>query len=61
MKILLNPCIRNVDRIGMRVSRKSCAARPQEMRRHAVSKFKTSRDKRHLLSSGILQESYIKT
>ncbi len=29
-----------MDRIGTRVSRKSCAARPQEGERHAVSKFR---------------------
>ena len=40
MKILLNSCIREMDRIGMRVSRKSCATRPREGRRHAVSKFR---------------------
>ena len=34
MKIPVNSCIRWVDRIGMRVSRESCAAR------HAVSKFR---------------------
>ena len=39
VKILINPCIRKMDRIGMR-SRKSCAARPQEGGRHAVSKFR---------------------
>ena len=27
MRILVNSCIRNLDRIGMIVSRKSCAAR----------------------------------
>ena len=30
MKILVNSCIRKMDRIGMRTSKKSCAARPQE-------------------------------
>ena len=29
-----------MDRIGMRMSRKSCAARPREWGRHAVSKFR---------------------
>ena len=38
MKILVNSYIRKIDRIGMR--RKSCAARPQEGERHAVSKFR---------------------
>ena len=40
MKILVNPCIREVDIIGMRVSKKSCAARPREGGRNAVSKFR---------------------
>ena len=40
MKMLVNSCISEVDRIGMRKSRKSCAARPQEGGRHAVSKFR---------------------
>ncbi len=40
MKILVNSCIRKVDRIGMRVSVKSCAERPWEWGRHAVSKFR---------------------
>ena len=40
MKILVNSSISWVDRIGMRMSRKSCAARSRERRRHAVSKFK---------------------
>ena len=31
---------RKVDRIGMRRSKKSCAARPLEAGRHAVSKFR---------------------
>ncbi len=38
--MLVNSCISKVDRIGMRGSRKSCAARPRERGRHAVSKFK---------------------
>ena len=38
MKILVNSCIRKLDRIGMRRIRKTCAARLQE--RHAVSKFR---------------------
>ena len=40
MKMLVNSCISEVDRIGMRKSRKSCAAWPREGGRHAVSKFK---------------------
>ena len=39
MKMLVNSCISEVDRIGMREGRKSCAARPREWGRHAVSKF----------------------
>ena len=39
MKMLVNSCISEVDRIGMRESRKSCAARPREWGRHAVSSF----------------------
>ena len=39
MKILAKFCIRYMDRIRMR-SRKSCAARPREGERHAVSKFR---------------------
>ena len=40
VKILINSCIRKMDRIRMRRSRKSCAARPREGGRHAVSKFR---------------------
>ena len=40
MKILVNSSIRKMDRIEMRKSRKSCAARPREGERHAFSKFK---------------------
>ena len=36
--ILVNSCISKVDRIEVRRSRGSCAAKPQERRRHAVSK-----------------------
>ena len=39
MKILVNSCIRKMDRIGMR-SRKSCAVNPREGGRHPVSKFR---------------------
>ena len=42
MEILVNSCIRKVDRMWMRASRKSCAARPREGERHAVSKFRKS-------------------
>ena len=40
VKLLVNSCARELDRIGMRNSRKSCAARPQERGRHAVSNVK---------------------
>ena len=40
MKVLVNSCIRGLDSIGVRKSRKSCAARPREGGRHAVSKFR---------------------
>ena len=40
VKILINSCIRKMDRIRMRRSRKSCAARPREGGRHTVSKFR---------------------
>ena len=40
VKIQVNSCIRNMDKIGMRRSKKPCAARPQEGGRHAVSKFR---------------------
>ena len=39
MGVLVYSCIRELDRIGVRGRRKSCAARPQEDRRHAVSKI----------------------
>ena len=38
MKRLVNSCIRKMDKIGMRRSRKPCAARPREGWRHAVLK-----------------------
>ena len=40
MKILVNSCIRKMDRIRVSSSRKSCAARPRKRGRHAVSKFR---------------------
>ena len=39
VKILVNSCIRKMDRIGIR-SRKPCAVRPQEWCRYTVSKFR---------------------
>ena len=40
MKILVNSCIRKIDRIRMRRSKKSCAVKLREGWRHAVSKFR---------------------
>ena len=40
MKMLVNSCIRELDRKGVRVSRKSGAAKPPQGRRHAVSEFR---------------------
>ena len=40
MRILINSCIRKLDRIGIRVSGESCAAGPREGGRHAVSKIR---------------------
>ena len=40
MRILVYSCIREVDRIGVRERRKSCAARPRKEGRHAVSKIR---------------------
>ncbi len=40
MEMLVNSCISEVDRVGMREHRKSCAARPRKEGRHAVSKFR---------------------
>ena len=40
MKILIDSCIRKMDRIEMKRSRKLCATRPREGRRHAFSKFR---------------------
>ena len=40
VKILVNSCIRKMDRIGMRRRRKSSATRLREVLRHAVSKFR---------------------
>ena len=40
MRILVYSCIREVDRIGVRERRQSCAARPREEGRHAVSKIR---------------------
>ena len=37
MRVLVNFCIRELDRIGVRGRRKFCAARPEENGRHAVS------------------------
>ena len=39
LRILVNTCIREVDRIGVRGRSKSCAARPREQGRHAVSEI----------------------
>ena len=38
--MLVDSCIRDLDSIGVRKGRKSCAARPREEWRHAVSKFR---------------------
>ena len=40
MKVLVNSCIRKMDKIGMKRRRKSCVTRPREKVRHAVSKFR---------------------
>ena len=40
VKILVNSYIRKMDSIGMRRSRKPCAARPRERWKHAISKFR---------------------
>ncbi len=40
MEMVVNSCISQVDRIGVSERRKSCAARPWEGGRHAVSKFR---------------------
>ena len=40
MRMLVNSCISEVDRIGIRKSRMLYAARPQERGRHAVTKFR---------------------
>ena len=40
LKILVNSCIRKMDRIGTRTSRKPCAVRPRKGWRHAVSKLR---------------------
>ena len=37
LRILVNSCIREVDRIGVRGRGKSCAARPRDHGRHAVT------------------------
>ena len=42
LRILVSSCIREVDRIGMRGRSKSCAARPREQGRHAVSKIRVA-------------------
>ncbi len=39
MKLVLNSCISELDRIGIRVRRKSCAVRLWEGGRHSVSKL----------------------
>ena len=40
MRILVYSCIREVDRKGVRERRQSCAARPREGGRHAVSEIR---------------------
>ena len=42
MRVLVNSCIRELERIGVRERRKSCAAKPQEDRKHVVSKVNTA-------------------
>ena len=39
LRVLFNSYIRELDRIGVRGKVKSCAARPQEDRRRAISKI----------------------
>ena len=40
MGVLVNSCIRKVDRIGLRGRSKSCAVRPREQGRLAVSEIR---------------------
>ena len=40
LRILVNSCIRRVDRIGVRRKSKYCAARPREKGRHTVSEIR---------------------
>ena len=40
LRILVNSCIREVDRIGVTGRSNSCAARPREQGRHAVNKIR---------------------
>ena len=40
LRILVNSCIREVDRIGVRGRSKSCAAKPREQGSHAVTNIK---------------------
>ena len=40
MEVLVNSCIRDLDRMRVSISRKASVARPQEEGRHAVSKFR---------------------
>ena len=40
MRILVNSCIRDLDRIGVRERGKSSAARPKKGGKHAVSKIR---------------------
>ena len=40
LRILVNSCIREVNRIGVRGRSKSCAARPREQGKHAVSEIR---------------------
>ena len=44
--VLVNSCIREVDRKEVRERRKPCAVRPWEEERHAVSKIRKNSDRR---------------
>ena len=52
MRVLINYCIREIDRIGVRGRRKPCAARLNEEGRHAVSKINRTISMKIMIEDG---------
>ena len=57
MVVLVNSCVGELDRIRVRGKRKPCVARPQERKRHAVSRINRSEHENNDRRSQEMQHS----